>query len=78
MIYGYVIVAEKNSVARAIASFLGGTSVKRLQVEGVPAYEFYWNNSRSLSIGVSGHILNFDFPKEYNKWNSIDPRQLSS
>ena len=76
MIYGYVIVAEKNSVARAIASFLGGVSVKRLQVEGVPAYEFYWNNSRALSIGVSGHILDFDFPKEYNKWNSIDPRQL--
>ncbi|ABL78286.1 DNA topoisomerase [Thermofilum pendens] len=76
MSYKAVIVAEKNSVARAIASFLGGSSVRRFRVERVPAYEFLWEGGKHLSIGVSGHILDFDFPEEYNKWESVDPRVL--
>jgi DNA topoisomerase-1 len=76
MSYSYVIVAEKHSVAKAIAGFLGGGSVRKVAVEGVPAYEFTWGSSRSISIGVSGHLLDFDFPREYNKWDRVDPRQL--
>ena len=31
---------------------------------------------RLLSIGVSGHLMDFDFPKSYNKWGDVDPRKL--
>ncbi|UNQ72917.1 DNA topoisomerase [Infirmifilum sp. NZ] len=76
MPYDAVIVAEKPAVALAFAKFLGEGGYRKVLVEGVPAYVFQYRRENYLSIGLIGHILDFDFPKEYNKWNSIDPKQL--
>ncbi|PLJ78148.1 DNA topoisomerase [Infirmifilum sp. SLHALR2] len=76
MPYDAVIVAEKPAVALAFARFLGEGGYRKVLVEGVPAYVFQYRRENHLSIGLIGHILDFDFPKEYNKWNSIDPKQL--
>ena len=27
-------------------------------------------------MGLSGHIMNYDFPEQYNKWNEVDPGVL--
>lgn len=76
MRYHAVIVAEKPGVALAFARHLSNGKYRRVMVEGVNAYEFVFEDQRFLSIGVSGHVLNYDFPKKYNKWREIDPRQL--
>ncbi len=70
-----LIVAEKRSVAQAIAKFLGG-SYSQFKVAGVTAYRFKYNGSAAISLGLSGHTLDFDFPQELNNWSSVDPIRL--
>ncbi len=76
MLYDAVIVAEKPAVALAFAKFLGEGKYRRVFVEGVPSYVFQFRGGDYLSIGLTGHILDFDFPREYNEWNSVDPKKL--
>lgn len=70
-----LIVAEKKSVAQAIAKYLGGRySAKRLY--GVPIYSFVFNNKEATSLGLSGHIMDFDFAARQNVWNRLPPEDL--
>ena len=70
-----LIVAEKRSVAQAIAKFLGG-AYSQFKVAGVAAYRFKYRGAAAVSLGLSGHILDFDFPQELNKWGAVDPAEL--
>ncbi|MGC9136012.1 DNA topoisomerase [Caldivirga sp.] len=71
-----LIVAEKNSVAKAIAQYLaeGGYTLRR--VGSVPVYFFKVNGEYWASMGLRGHILDFDFEHSYNNWNSVEPGKL--
>jgi len=71
-----LIVAEKPGVAKAFAEFLSEGSVRIVRLNGVIVRFFHRDGLKWASIGVSGHLMDYDFPKEYNKWHSIDPRQL--
>ncbi len=71
-----VAFAEKNKAASQIASILGEGEVERITVEGLPAYEFKWKGEEWLVMGLSGHIMNYDFPEQYNKWNEVNPGVL--
>ncbi len=71
-----VAFAEKNKAAAQIASILGEGEVTKIDVEGLPAYEFKWKGEEWLAMGLSGHIMNYDFPEQYNKWNEVDPGVL--
>ncbi|RLE66244.1 MAG: type IA DNA topoisomerase [Thermoprotei archaeon] len=71
-----LVVAEKPGVAKAFADFLSNGQVRIERINGVPVRFFKRNGEIWASIGVSGHLMDFDFPEEYNKWRSIDPRQL--
>ncbi len=75
-VYDTVIVAEKPGVALAFAKHLSGGKYRRVRIGRIYGYEFEYKGERYLSIGVSGHVLNYDFPKEYSKWRSVDPRVL--
>lgn len=70
-----LIVAEKRSVAQAIAKYLGGT-YSQFKVAGVAAYRFKYGVRPAVSLGLSGHILDFDFPQELNRWGAVDPARL--
>ncbi|MEM3326377.1 MAG: DNA topoisomerase, partial [Thermoproteus sp.] len=70
-----LIVAEKRSVAQAIAKYLGGT-YSQFKVAGVSAYRFKYGVRPAVSLGLSGHILDFDFPQELNRWGAVDPAKL--
>ena len=76
MSYECVIVAEKPGVARAFAKYLSGGKYRVVKIGRVTAYEFSVNGARWLSIGVSGHLMDFDFPSRYNRWSLVDPREL--
>ena len=74
--YSEVIVAEKPTVALAFAKYLSEGGYRTVSVEGVKAFEFRRNGLLSLSLGLRGHILDYDFPSEYNVWAKVDPREL--
>ncbi|MEM4411425.1 MAG: DNA topoisomerase [Thermofilum sp.] len=76
MKYSEVIVAEKPTVALAFAKYLSKGRYRALSIYGVRAYEFQLNGGQALSIGLKGHILDYDFPEKYNRWSSVDPRDL--
>jgi DNA topoisomerase I len=71
-----VAFAEKNKAAAQIASILGDGEMKKIEVEGLPAYEFNWKGEEWLVMGLSGHIMNYDFPEQYNKWSEVNPGVL--
>ncbi len=74
--YSEVIVAEKPTVALAFAKYLSEGGYRTVSIEGVKAFEFRRNGLLSLSLGLRGHILDYDFPSEYNVWAKVDPREL--
>lgn len=76
MLFDAVIVAEKPAVALAFARYLGEGGYRRVSVEGVKAYVFRNGGGEYVSIGLVGHILDFDFPRKFNDWSSVDPKQL--
>lgn len=67
-----LIIAEKDSVARRIAQILSNKKAKSSSEGGVRVYR--WNDC--ACIGLKGHIVQLDFPEEYNNWKSIDPEKL--
>ena len=70
-----LIVAEKRSVAQAIAKYLGGTY--RLQkVHGVAAYHFRYEGREAVALGLSGHLMDFDFAARQNIWTWLPPEEL--
>jgi len=71
-----VAFAEKNKAAAQIAKILGEGQVDKISIEGLPAYEFKWKGEEWYVMGLSGHIMNYDFPEQYNKWRDVDPRVL--
>src|ERR1035437_8918882 len=71
-----VAFAEKNRAAAQIANILGDGDTKKMEVEGLPVYEFKSKGKKWLVMGLSGHIMNYDFPEQYNKWNQVNPGVL--
>jgi len=71
-----LIVAEKRSVAQAIAKFLG-KYYKPISLYGVKAYRFEYEGE-SISIGLGGHLMDFDFDVELNTWHRVEPGVLFS
>ena len=71
-----LIICEKNNAARRISSILSDGKVKSYKRGKVPIYQFDWNGSETYTIGLRGHILNMDFPRKYNNWQAVDPKDL--
>ncbi len=67
----HLIVTEKNITARKIAQILLD-GVKERKIEGVSVYE----GDDTAIVGLSGHIVNIDFPTEYNNWQNTPPKEL--
>ncbi len=67
----HLIVTEKNITARKIAQMLLKNS-KEKKVDGVSVYE----GDDTSVIGLSGHIVNIDFPTEFNNWQNTPPKDL--
>ncbi|WP_410509793.1 DNA topoisomerase I [Methanosarcina hadiensis] len=76
----HLIVTEKNIAARRIAAILAPKSPKKERVSGVDVYRYEVGSGESRQetavVGLSGHIVGIDFPKEYNNWQKIDARAL--
>lgn len=70
----HLIVTEKYNAAQRISSILSNGNSSRSSVNDVPV--FIWNSGETKCIGLAGHIVELDFPEEYNNWNEVDPSSL--
>ena len=71
-----LVICEKNISARRIAYILSDGKSKSKNIDKIPVYEFTKNNENWEVIGLKGHIINLDFPKGFNNWNQVQPREL--
>ncbi len=67
-----LIITEKHDTAKRIAAILSEKKPKKERINGVDAYKF----DGTAVIGLSGHIVEVDFPKEYNNWQKTDLKEL--
>ncbi len=76
----HLIVTEKNIAARRIAAILAPKNPKKDRVSGIDVYRYELgsgeNKQETAVIGLSGHIVGIDFPKEYNNWQKVDAETL--
>ncbi len=76
----HLIVTEKNIAARRIAAILAPKNPKKDRVSGVDVYLYDMgsgeNKQETAVIGLSGHIVGIDFPKEYNNWQKVEAEAL--
>ncbi|KAF2237177.1 DNA topoisomerase [Viridothelium virens] len=77
-------VAEKPSIAKAVANHLGG-SVPARNVPGLAwlkNYEFEysfdppWGRCNVVMTSVAGHLIKTEFDSRYRSWNSCNPAEL--
>ncbi|MDV0446366.1 DNA topoisomerase 1 [Methanosarcinaceae archaeon Ag5] len=71
-----VAFAEKNKAAEEIAKILGSGSYSQTRVDGAAVYKFKRDGEDWLITGLAGHIMGYDYPEEYNRWNEVDPGVL--
>ncbi|MBC7333309.1 MAG: DNA topoisomerase I, partial [Actinobacteria bacterium] len=71
-----LIISEKEIAARRIASILSGNGAKQEKVFGIPVYSFKRDGEEYKVIGLKGHIMQVDYPKEYANWFKVDPMDL--
>ncbi|EMD00695.1 hypothetical protein BAUCODRAFT_60941 [Baudoinia panamericana UAMH 10762] len=84
MVTKVLCVAEKPSIARAVANHLSGGQINSRNVQGnqyVKNYEFHcnlaaWGACSVTMTSVLGHLLSHDFEDRYRKWNSCEPSAL--
>ncbi|WP_292374818.1 DNA topoisomerase I [Methanosarcina sp. UBA411] len=76
----HLIVTEKNIAARRIAAILAPKNPKKDRVSGVDVYRYEvvsdGKTQETVVIGLSGHIVGIDFPKEYNNWQKVEAKAL--
>ncbi|GAH69812.1 unnamed protein product, partial [marine sediment metagenome] len=71
-----LIISEKEIAANRIAHILAGNGVDKEKICGVPVHHFKIDSEDYRVIGLKGHILKVDFPKEYANWFKVDPVEL--
>ena len=68
----HLIITEKHDTAKRIAAILSEKKPEKERINGVDTYKF----DDKIVIGLSGHIVEVDFPKEYNNWQKTDLKEL--
>jgi DNA topoisomerase-1 len=68
----HLIITEKHDAAKRIAAILAGKKPVRKRVSGVDTYQF----GDTVVMGLSGHVVGVDFPREFNNWQKSDVVKL--
>jgi DNA topoisomerase-1 len=71
-----LIISEKEIAAKRIAKILAGNGSTDEKMYGVPVHHFDSNGQEYKAIGLKGHILKVDYPKEFSNWFKVDPAEL--
>ncbi|HUW43285.1 MAG TPA: topoisomerase I, partial [Thermoplasmata archaeon] len=71
-----LIISEKNIAAMRIATILSDGKAVRKNHGGIQVFEFENAEGQYLIIGLRGHVISLDYPKEYNNWESTKLHDL--
>jgi DNA topoisomerase-1 len=71
-----LIISEKEIAAGRIARILAGNGVNDEKVYGIPVHHFKLGDQDYKVIGLKGHIMKVDYPREYSNWFKTDPIEL--
>ncbi|MDK2892062.1 DNA topoisomerase I [Methanohalophilus sp.] len=71
----HLIIAEKHIAAKRIASILSSGKPENKRINGIDIYRFD-NGEETVIMGLSGHIVQLDFPRAYNNWQEVDASEL--
>lgn len=64
-----LVICEKNNAAQRVATFLSKGKYMKTYYNRVQVFRFPWDGTECLVVGLRGHIMNLDYPKEYKNWN---------
>ncbi|MFO8109344.1 MAG: DNA topoisomerase I [Thermoplasmata archaeon] len=71
-----LVICEKNNAASRIAYLLSNGDPDRKYYFKLPYFEFKRENDNYTVMGLRGHIVEYDYPKEYNNWSKVDEEDL--
>lgn len=71
-----LVICEKKIAAERIAKILSDGKAKTKALEKHPYYEFERDGAQWAVVGLSGHVVEVDYPSEYNRWDRVNPREL--
>jgi DNA topoisomerase-1 len=66
-----LIISEKSDAAARIATILSRGGSKRTSLNKVPVFQFEDEAGPVHIIGLRGHIIELDYPKELNDWRGV-------
>ncbi len=71
-----LIITEKANAARRISTILSDGKSHSSATGGVTVISFESGGDEYDVVSLRGHIIELDYPKEYNDWGSIPPADL--
>ena len=71
-----LIITEKANAARRISTILSDGKSKSTTTSGATVISFSANGDDYDVVSLRGHIIELDYPKEYNDWGAIKPADL--
>ncbi|MHB1389628.1 MAG: DNA topoisomerase I [Thermoleophilia bacterium] len=71
-----LIITEKDTAAKKIASILGQGKVSAGSYQKVPIYTFTRDGEEYTCVGLKGHVMQLEYPEEYSDWRKVEPKAL--
>lgn len=71
-----LVITEKNNAAMRIAYILSEGKTRRSYTRRVAVFDFEKDGDYWVVVGLRGHVLNLDYPDEFNHWESTDLKRL--
>ncbi len=71
-----LLICEKKSAASRIAYLLSGGNQTQDSYYNHPYFEFKRDGEQYICVPLRGHIVQYDYPKKYNNWSSVDEEEL--
>jgi DNA topoisomerase-1 len=73
-----LVIGEKPDVAKRLALILSSNSYSTKKVGKLSYHQFKFQQEDYYSVGLRGHILSLDYPKQYKRWNKNKLRELAN
>jgi DNA topoisomerase-1 len=71
-----LVISEKTDAAARLSAILSRGEMKRRSVSGVQTFEFEKDGGQYHVVGLRGHVIELDYPPEFNDWTAVDPKDL--
>ncbi|MCU0861709.1 MAG: DNA topoisomerase I, partial [Methanomassiliicoccales archaeon] len=71
-----LVISEKSNAAARIATILSSGSKRSTREKGVQVFSFDRDGDEWYVVGLRGHIIELDYPREMNDWERTPAKQL--